>query len=127
VSSRGARAIVRERTAVRSVTGRTAAGAIAAYTRLTMTSERAQAYGRVMRLLEDLGPSKLLPDEQATVREAADALLFCDGPECADDARSALASVERLADHLVEAERWTRENAHELVIAVEGCGSLELV
>lgn len=80
-----------------------------------------------MRLLEDLGPSKLLPEEQETIREAADSLLFCDSPECADDARAALASVEDLADHLVDSDRWTRENAHELVMAVEGCGSLELV
>ena len=43
-----------------------------------MTSERSQAYGRVAHTLADLGPTKLLADEQRRVREAADTLLFCE-------------------------------------------------
>ena len=38
----------------------------------TMTSERTQAYGRVIKTLEDLGPSKLQPVEQERIRDAAD-------------------------------------------------------
>ena len=42
----------------------------------TMTSERTQAYGRVVKTLEDLGPAKLQPAEQDRIREAADNLIF---------------------------------------------------
>ena len=34
-----------------------------------MTSERTQAYGRVVKTLEDLGPSKLQPHEQELIRD----------------------------------------------------------
>ena len=40
-----------------------------------MTSERTQAYGRVVKTLEDLGPAKLQPAEQDRVRDAADQLV----------------------------------------------------
>jgi hypothetical protein len=60
---------------------------------VAMTSDRTQAYGRVMKTLEDLGPSKLLAAEQDRVREAADNLIFAAGP---DEARDTLADVEAL-------------------------------
>ena len=44
-----------------------------------MTNERTQAYGRVVKTLDELGPSKLLPAEQARIREAADCLFFAVG------------------------------------------------
>ena len=71
-----------------------------------MTADRTQAYGRVVKTLEDLGPSKLLPHEQELIREAADTLIFA-----ADlaEARSALADVEALAEHLASTGRWTAE------------------
>ena len=34
-----------------------------------MTSERTQAYGRIVKTLEDLGPAKLLAAEQERIRE----------------------------------------------------------
>ena len=68
----------------------------------TMTSERTQAYGRVIKTLEDLGPSKLQPVEQERIRDAADNLIFA-----ADlaEARAALIDVEELVEHLVATGR----------------------
>ena len=51
-----------------------------------MNSERTQAYGRVLRRLEDVGASKLHLPEQARVRDAADTLVL---------AYNDLAAVER--------------------------------
>ena len=76
-----------------------------------MNSERSQAYSRVMRTLADLGPSKLLPNEQERVRAAADGLLFSD--DARDEATGeALASVRELTAHLVATERWTESQRH---------------
>jgi hypothetical protein len=84
-----------------------------------MTSERTQAYGRVVKTLDDLGPTKLQPAEQERIREAADTLIFAATPE---EARAALADVEALAGHLVASERWSEERAETLVRDVEACG-----
>lgn len=81
------------------------------------TSERSQAYGRVMHTLADMGPAKLQTDEQDLIREAADELLF-DSPV----APAALAGVEELAGRLTESERWTPERARALVEDVAACG-----
>jgi hypothetical protein len=85
---------------------------------MTPNADRALAYGRVVKTLDDLGPTKLLPDEQDIVRQAADALLF------EDDAYEELARVEDLVERLVEADRWTPERARELVDDVAACGPL---
>lgn len=84
-----------------------------------MTSERAQSYGRVTRLLDEVGATKLQPSEQASVREAADALFFSEGDA---GARAAMAEAEALVDRLVASERWTRERADDLLDAIAGCG-----
>lgn len=81
-----------------------------------MNSDRSQAYGRVVRTLDDVGPAKLQPTEIETIRAAADALFF-DG-----DAYDELAAVEDLAQALVDAERWTPERARRLVDDVAACG-----
>ncbi len=81
-----------------------------------MTGERARAYGRVVTLLDDLGPAKLLPAERETIRGAADALLF------GEDAEAPLETIHVLAAALVAADRWTPERAAELVADVAGCG-----
>lgn len=86
-----------------------------------MTSERAQAYGRVVKTLDDIGAVKLLPDEERRIRDAADTLLFCDSPD-APGARDALADIEALARHLADADRWTEERARTLADDVVGCG-----
>ena len=85
-----------------------------------MTSERSQAYGRVMRTLEDIGTAKLHDLERQRIRNAADALLFAD----ADDsgALDAMADVEHLARHLAESDRWTGDRARQLADDVAACG-----
>ena len=85
---------------------------------MTPNADRAQAYGRVVKTLDELGPTKLLTDEQEIIRSAADALLF------EEDAYEALAQVEDLAERLVDAERWTPERARALVDDVAACGPL---
>ena len=86
-----------------------------------MTSLRATAYRRVVKTLRDLGAAKLWPAEQACIREAADALLFC-GDLDEDDARRALAAVTALADELIDAERWTPLRALQLLDDIWACG-----
>jgi hypothetical protein len=84
-----------------------------------MTSERTQAYGRVMRTLDDVGPTKLHASEQERVREAADTLIFA---AAAEEAQAALAEVEALCEHLVATDRWSAERAAELARDVADCG-----
>jgi hypothetical protein len=84
-----------------------------------MTSERTQAYGRVVKTLEDLGPSKLQPHEQELIRDAADTLIFAAGP---DDAIAALGNVEAIAEHLAGSGRWTAERAQQLLDDLVACG-----
>lgn len=81
-----------------------------------MTSERAAAYGRVVKTLEHAGPAKLHAGEVEIVRTAADALLF-DG-----DGYDELAAVEDLAQQLVDAGRWLPDDARRLVDDVAACG-----
>ena len=89
-----------------------------------MNSERTQAYGRVVKTLEDLGPAKLQSDEQDRVREAADTLIFAADP---DEARSAMADMDTLAEHLVASDRWSEERAKQLVDDLLACGPVTAV
>ena len=77
-----------------------------------MTSERTQAYGRVVRTLEDVGPTKLHDGEQERIRDAADTLIFAAslrrGP------RAPSRTSRRSTEQLVESGRWTEERAAEL-------------
>jgi polyhydroxyalkanoate synthesis regulator phasin len=86
-----------------------------------MTSERTQAYGRVIRTLEDVGATKLHESEQERIRDAADTLIFA---TTLDEAREALEDVDALAEHLVATGRWTEERAAELADDILGCGPL---
>jgi hypothetical protein len=86
-----------------------------------MTSERTQAYGRVLRTLEDVGPTKLHESEQERIRAAADVLIFA---ATLHEARTALADVDALTGHLASAGRWTPERAAELAQDVLACGPL---
>jgi hypothetical protein len=81
-----------------------------------MDTDRSQAYGRVVKTLDDLGPAKLSTPEQQVIRTAADALLF-DG-----NAYDELAAVEDLAQQLVDAGRLSAERARLLVDDVAACG-----
>ena len=89
-----------------------------------MNSERTQAYGRVVKTIEDLGPTKLQPAEQDRVREAADILIFAADLE---EARAAMADVDALAEHLVASDRWSEERAKQLVDDLLACGPVTAV
>jgi hypothetical protein len=89
-----------------------------------MNTERTQAYGRVVKTLEDLGPTKLQPAEQDSVREAADTLIFAAD---LDEAREAMADIDILAEHLVASERWSEERARQLVDDLLACGPVTAV
>jgi hypothetical protein len=86
-----------------------------------MTSERTQAYGRVLRTLEDVGPTKLHESEQARIRDAADTLIFA---ATLDEARAALEDIDALAEHLAATGRWSQERATELAQDILACGPL---
>lgn len=86
-----------------------------------MSPERTQAYRRVIQTLEDLGPSKLLPEEQERIRFAADSLIFSADLEDAG-ARQAIEDVSLLSRTLVESERWTEPTAAQLLDDVAACG-----
>jgi hypothetical protein len=68
-----------------------------------MTNNRTQAYGRVVKTLDELGPSKLLAAEQARIRDAADILIFASD---VDETREALRDIGRLAEALVASGGW---------------------
>ena len=84
-----------------------------------MTSERTQAYGRIIKTLEDIGPAKLQPAEEQRIRDAADNLLFAAD---LDEARATLTDVDTLAEHLIGSGRWTTERTTELVQNLQACG-----
>ena len=84
-----------------------------------MTSERAQAYGRVIRSLADSGLPAAQQDE---VRESADSLVFCVDLTADEEARAALDRLHRLADELVENDALEPDLVERLVADVEACG-----
>ena len=67
-----------------------------------MNSERAQAYGRLMKTLRNLRGAKLHPHEEETVRAAADALFFCEDLDGDASAQHALSTFHELSDRLLE-------------------------
>jgi hypothetical protein len=87
-----------------------------------MSPERSNAYRRVMKTLEDIGPSKLLEDEQQRIRCAADNLIFSQDLRGDAEAQDALADVEDLCRTLVESGRWERVTAGRLAADVYECG-----
>ena len=87
-----------------------------------MTADRSRAYARVLSLLDALGPAKLHPDEQAVVREAADALVLTRDLASDDEARTALDRLDDLVERLVEHERLVPETGESVLDAVEACG-----
>ena len=89
-----------------------------------MNTERTQAYGRIVKTLDELGPAKLQPAEQERVREAADTLIFAGD---LDEARAAMADAESLAEHLVASDRWSEERAKQLVDDLLACGPVTAV
>jgi hypothetical protein len=84
-----------------------------------MTNERTQAYGRVVQTLDEIGATKLLPAEQARIRDAADTLIFAADLE---EAREALQDLGDLTDHLLSSGRWLEERIDTLVANLLACG-----
>ena len=80
-----------------------------------MSPERTQAYGRVMHTLSELGPSKLLTEEQDRIREAADTLIFASDLVADPSAVEAISDVESLCTSLVQSGRWTEITAARLL------------
>jgi len=89
-----------------------------------MTSERAEAYGRLMRRLRVPGTSGLLPHEEEQIRQAADALLFSGGDWGDEEALDALADAVRLIEGLVQVGRWRESAARRLLRELQACGPL---
>ena len=84
-----------------------------------MTSERTQAYGRIIKTLEDIGPAKLHAAEEQRIRDAADNLFFAADIE---EALETLTDVDALAEQLVSSGRWSTERTTELVQNLQACG-----
>ena len=92
-----------------------------------MTPERSKAYGRLMKVVSATGDAALDPAEQAILREAGDAMFFCEDIALDDDARDSLARVSDLAGQLVGTERWDPELAEQVLQDLESCGPPQLV
>jgi hypothetical protein len=80
-----------------------------------------------MKVVAAAGPTALEPAEQEILREAADAMLFCEDLALDDDARDALGRVSDLAGQLVGSERWDPELAESVMEDLEDCGPPQLV
>jgi hypothetical protein len=87
-----------------------------------VTSRRAEAYGRVVRILEGPDGKELRSDELERIREAADSLVFCEDVDLDPDARDAADVIADLAVEQVESGRWDEDTAESLVSDVLACG-----
>lgn len=87
-----------------------------------MNSERANAYRLVMRTLNELGPSKLLKEEQERIRDAADTLIFSPDSGGEDGVCAAVADIDSLCRALVQSGRWEHVTATRLADNVAACG-----
>jgi hypothetical protein len=86
-----------------------------------MTPDRARAYGRVVKTVDELGPSKLLPAELDLIRTSADLLLFAHDLIHDREARDALLDADELCRHLVDSGRWESATADELADHLFAC------
>jgi hypothetical protein len=80
-----------------------------------------------MKVVSATGDAALEPAEQELLREAGDALFFCEDIALDEDARDALARVSDLAGQLVGGERWEPELAEQVLADLEACGPPQLV
>jgi hypothetical protein len=86
-----------------------------------VTPARARAYGRVVKTVDELGPSKLLPAERDRLRTAADLLLFARDLGRDLEARDALLDADALCRHLVDSGRWQSATADQLADHLFAC------
>jgi hypothetical protein len=75
-----------------------------------------------MKTLEDMGPSKLLEQEQQRIRYAADNLIFSIDLSTDSEALEALEDVSALCRALIESGRWEPVTAERLAEDVYQCG-----
>jgi hypothetical protein len=87
-----------------------------------MTTERAQAYSRVLNLLDDAYELDAVDCE--LLRGAADVLLFA--REVDSETFEAVSEARALAHSLVDSGRCRMELAAGLLVALRGCGPPEL-
>lgn len=87
-----------------------------------VTSRRAEAYSRVVQVLNGPDGEELTREELTRVRENADALFFCEDLEVDSAARDAADEIADLAVELVESGRWDEDTAEELVSDILACG-----
>jgi hypothetical protein len=80
-----------------------------------------------MQIVATEGAEALEPDEQALLREAADALFFCEDISLDEEAREALGLVADLTGMLVGAGRWDQARAERVMADLEACGPAQLV
>jgi hypothetical protein len=80
-----------------------------------------------MRIVSAEGGERLEAEEQALLREAADALFFSEDIGADLEARDALARANDLAGNLVGAERWSPDYAEQVLQDLEACGPAQLV
>ena len=78
-------------------------------------------------MLRDLAPAKLWPAEVDCIRQAADALLFCDDLAADSAAFTALDGAAELVARLINADRWTQARARGLLDDIWACGPVGLV
>ena len=80
-----------------------------------------------MKAVRTEGPEALQLAEQETIREAADALLFCEDLSWDDEARDGVTRVGDLAGDLVGSGRWAPDRAEQLLRDIEACGPMATV
>ena len=80
-----------------------------------------------MKVVTAEGETALDASERDVLREAGDALFFCEDVALDVDAREALSRVSDLAGQLVGAERWDPELAERVMQDLEECGPPQLV
>jgi hypothetical protein len=80
-----------------------------------------------MQTIATEGPEALEPDERTMLREAADALFFCEDISLDEEARAALARISDLTGTLVGSERWDPMRGERVLQDLEACGPAQLV
>jgi len=80
-----------------------------------------------METLRSSGDAKLHPEEQDQIREAADALLFCEDIDAGSEAKLALDGVRELSRRLAGTGRWSPDAADRLLEDIAGCGPVLLL
>ena len=80
-----------------------------------------------METLRSTGEARLHPEEQDQIREAADALLFCEDIDAGSEAKLALDGVRELSRRLAGTGRWSPDAADRLLEDIAGCGPVLLL